>query len=421
MIFKHDGRTELVQTLNEKRIILFGASIQPQEMWRDILLNYQYDISLRIDFLVDNDEEKWDSQYSISNMSYLVKSPEALKEIDWSEHILIITSRFYLDIIGQIEEMSELSEAEVYAWPCVTLDREKTVDDKYEIRIRQEALTQYEFWLGNTGYAEITKNDLRQKMRNKVCKEGYRVIPRVTVMHSDVCSLHCTNCCDLIPQVKRHYYIPAKEIIENLDLLLSGVDMCMSLDLTDGEGLLYREIDELIEYAVNNPKIATVLLISNGTIVPKESTLKLMQHPKFWIAISDYDIPDKTGSVIDEIKKNRINLAIQRDFVWKDLKVNDIEKRTEGRDMLRYEFLRCRNKLCSKALFGKKLYACMPAFRMANLGIYESDKDYIELNETDSPDQIWDKLYHICMLEYIEACDYCNFENTGVDIIPVGS
>lgn len=421
MRFCHSGRTELVHALNSKRMILFGASVQPQEMWRDILLDYQMDLSSKIELFVDNDEKKWGSEYSLSDKSYPIKAPEELKEIDWSDHILVITSRFYLDIIKQIEKIPELDNAEVYAWPCVTLDREKTPDDKYEIRIRQEALTQYEFWLGTTGYAEITKNDLRQKMRNKVYQKGFRVIPRITVMHSDICSLHCSNCCDLIPQVKEHYYIPAKEIIKNLDLLLSGVDLCMSLDLTDGEGLLYREIDDLIEYAVNNPKIATVLLISNGTIVPKDSTLKLMQHPKFWIAVSDYGIPEKSAPVIDSIKQYRINLAIQRDFTWKDLKVNNIVKREESRNMLRYEFLRCRNKLCSKALFGKRLYACMPAFRMANLDIYESDRDYVDLNENDSPDIIWEKLYKLCMVDYIEACDYCNFENTGVDIIPVGS
>ncbi|WP_026526293.1 radical SAM protein [Butyrivibrio sp. VCD2006] len=421
MQFIHAGRKEFVKELEQNRLVLFGASFQPQEVWKDLLLDFEIDISEFVDLMVDNSEKKHGENYAICNKTFVIQNPSELKKIDWGTNVLLITSRYYLDIMRQLEEMPELNEAHVYAWPCVTLDKERTIEDKYEIRIRQEALLQYDFWLGTTGFAEITKKALRIKMRKKIYADGYRVIPRVTVMHSNICSLHCSQCCDMIPQVKKPYYIPAKDIIGDLELLLSGVDLCMSLDLTDGEGLLYKELDALLEYSLKNPKIATVLLISNGTIMPKHSLLKLMQHPKFWIAISDYGIEEKSNNVLNALRSYGINHVVIRDFVWKDLKVNNIKKRSDSRDMIRYEFLRCRNKLCSKAYIGKRLYACMPSFRMANLDIFESDKDYVLLDEKDTPEQIWNKLYHICMLDYIDACDYCNFENTGVDIIPVGS
>ncbi len=421
MKFIHATRANLISELQKKRVILFGASVQPEEVWNDLLLSFNVDISKSVEMIVDNDTCKQGKSFLLSDRSFIIESPSKLTSIDWSENIILITSRFYIDIIDQLKAMDALKDAEVYAWPCVTLDREKTPEEKYEIRIRQEALNQYEFWLGNTNYPEITKSHLRQKMRNTLLIDGYRVIPRVAIMHSNICSLKCHNCCDMLPQVKKPYYIPAAEIISDLELLLSGVDLCMSVDLTDGEGLLYRELDEVLDFVLNNPKIATVMLISNGTIMPKESTLKLMRHPKFWINVSDYGIPERSNPVIAALSSNSINLSVTRDLAWKDLKVNSIQKRTESRELLRYEFLRCRNKLCSKAYIHRKLYACMPAFRMSNLGIFESERDYITINESDSPDQIWEKIYHICMLDYIDACDYCNFENTGVDIIPAGS
>ncbi len=316
--------------------------------------------------------------------------------------------------------MVELESMEVYAWPCLILDMELTPEGKYERRIFGEALKQYRDYLEAAHSSEEEKSERYQNLKNKISKPGYRVLPRVVLMHSNICTRSCSYCCDLIPQVKTPYYIPAQEIINNMKLLLTGVDSCISADLTDGEGFLYRELDDLLDYLLEDDKIESVLMMSNGTILPKQSTLDRMKHPKFWVHFSDYGTGAKFKAICEKFDECGIQYTINQDLVWKDFGVDHLEKRQESREFLRYDFLRCCNKMCSKAYIDRKLYACMPAFRMSNLGVYQSSKDFISIEMGDSPDEIWKKIYSLCMIDYIEACDYCNFENTGVPFVKVG-
>ena len=137
--------------------------------------------------------------------------------------------------------------------------------------------------------------------------------------------------------------------------------------------------------------------------------------------ISRYnEAEDRLPTLCKILDENDIQYTVEEELVWKDFRLNPVKKREEKREYLRYEFLRCCNKLCSKAYIGRKLYACMPAFRMSNLGYYSSEYDYITIEYDDNPDQIWEKVYRLSMLDYVEACDYCNFENTGLPLIRPG-
>ncbi|MCR5030681.1 MAG: radical SAM protein [Selenomonadaceae bacterium] len=421
MRFMHCGREEFLKRTENRRLVLFGASVQPHEVELDLREKFGVELSDYVDGIVDNGAKKWGTDFSVGSNTLKIESPAALRKKDWSKAAILITSRFYLEIIKQLDAMPELCEAEVYAWPCVILDMELTPEGKYERRITGEAIKQYNDYLKAVRCDNEKKEQMLSAVREKISAPGYRVLPRVVLMHSNICTLHCKYCCDLIPQVKKTYYIRADEIIKNLQLLLTGVDMCVSADLTDGEGLLYRELDTLLEFLLNEDKIETVLLMSNGTVIPKESTLNLMRHPKFWINFSDYGVGEKFQAVRDKLNAYDIQYTVNESLVWKDFGVHDLKKREESRELLRYEFLRCCNKMCSKAYIDRKLYACMPAFRMSNLGIYQSDKDYIQINETDTPSEIWEKIVNLCMINYIDACDYCNFENTGVPFVPIGN
>ena len=422
MRFIHCGTEDFVRRTEEQRLVLIGASVQPHEAEKNLREKYGYDLSTNTELVVDNDLEKRGREFKLGEKMYEIQSSEVLQVIDWTNRVIFITSRCYLEVIKQLEQMPELEDVEVYAWACcIVLDLELTPEKKLERRIYWRAAIQYDDWLKVAHCSEAEKTSLRRSMQKKLNTPGFRVLSRVTLLHSNICSLRCRHCCDMIPQVQKPYYIPAEEVIENLRLLLSGVELCVAADLTDGEGLLYKELDKLLDYVLNEDKIETVLLISNGTVIPSEAILQRMRHPKFWLQISRYkESEKKLPSLCKILDEYGVQYTVEKELVWKDFRLNPVQKRDERREYLRYEFLRCCNKLCSKAYISRRLYGCMPAFRMNNLNYYTSDRDYVTIEKEDTPDQIWEKVYRLSMVDYIEACDYCNFENTGLSFLSPG-
>ena len=423
MKFVHCGRNEYIKNNKTKNIILWGASKQLYEAVQEFS-TLEFNLEDRVIAVIDADEKKHGSVCKVAHKEFIIQGVDYLLHNKLENCSILITSRFYLDIIKQLREIKLEISIEVYAYPCIILDYEESYEDKYASRITNQAISEYEEYL--TSRRDLNskeKNNLRKRLKGYLDGEdGIRpnIIPSIVLMHSNICSLKCSNCCDLIPKVKKPYYLSAEEVLKDLNNVLKGVDKCIRVDLTDGEVFLYRELDTLLENIINHPKVETVFMFTNATIMPKESTLKLLQNKKCFLNISDYGLEDTMRKFIDVLEEYSINHNVLQDMEWMDFKLDSIKKRDEEFELLRYDFLRCGNKKCSKALFKGKLYACMPAFRYASLGIYENDNDYVTISENDSSQEVWEKLKGICMIDFIKTCERCNFGNTGLDIISAG-
>ena len=114
--------------------------------------------------------------------------------------------------------------------------------------------------------------------RSRIERPGARMLPAVVLLHSNICSLRCEDCCDLIPRVKRPYRLSPDEAARDLENLLRGLDLCVQVDLTDGEAFLYPDLAELIERVAAHPKVLIVEMVTNGTVMPSEDVLRALAH-----------------------------------------------------------------------------------------------------------------------------------------------
>lgn len=90
----------------DKRVICFGAGVFGKvicEMFE------RQGLCKHIDFFVDNDDAKWNSEISIGNSKFKVFSPEQLTTIDKDNTIIFITSRFWHEIVDQMDSIPYLS------------------------------------------------------------------------------------------------------------------------------------------------------------------------------------------------------------------------------------------------------------------------------------------------------------------------
>ena len=81
------------------------------------------------------------------------------------------------------------------------------------------------------------------------------------------------------------YYVSPKHyepeiITRSLENLLSyaGVQF-HEISLLGGETLLYPDLEKVLEFSLSISKNEQVSIVTNGTLIPKENLIPLMQHP----------------------------------------------------------------------------------------------------------------------------------------------
>lgn len=103
------------------------------------------------------------------------------------------------------------------------------------------------------------------------------------------CSLRCKNCSQLFPYIEQKIYNIDK-VIKDLNKLLKFVEP-EEIHIIGGEAFTNPDIGPLIEYISQTNPYKQNKIVSNGTILPKDNILKILQKNKehIFITVSSYD------------------------------------------------------------------------------------------------------------------------------------
>lgn len=107
---------EFAEKIKLNKFFCFGASEMPEEMCEHYI---RYHFEHYIDFFVDNDPKKWGEKKLVCGREILIISPDMLLKEYSVGDILLITSRFYVDIYEQLQKEKKLQGASCYIWPLI--------------------------------------------------------------------------------------------------------------------------------------------------------------------------------------------------------------------------------------------------------------------------------------------------------------
>lgn len=104
------------------------------------------------------------------------------------------------------------------------------------------------------------------------------------------CTFRCRHCSNLMPYFKEQYEYRANDIIADLSLLFNRVDYLASYYLIGGEPLLNKNLPEIISQVCENfgHLIGYIQIITNGSVVPDEKLISVMNQYDIKVRISDY-------------------------------------------------------------------------------------------------------------------------------------
>lgn len=233
-------------------------------------------------------------------------------------------------------------------------------------------------------------------------------MPYLEMFITTKCNLRCKHCSNLIPAINSRQNYEISTLIDWLNELLSKIDGLYRLKIHGGEVFLHPRLTEFIAYVNNQPKIKSIRLTTNGTIVPANNILQLIASSKIIVQISNYRLPNtKTQQLIDKFKEFGVRYIYLEDQTWKDF--GEITLRDSNR------FDDCSIKRCT-SFYDGKIYVCSRAAIMTKLGYIPDDGISVFLQKKQLRQQL-EKMYGG---KLSIACNYCDGDTKYAKDITVG-
>lgn len=166
---------QFVHRLPGKKLYCFGAS----QMAREMLEEYpELDLEKNIEYFIDNSDEKKHKMFMMGQKSIEIISVEEFCQKADLDTVLLITSRYYLEIFQQLSNYSQLDNIACYIWPMMAPQyksdpeiREKI--RRYEQPDRQISPIIHYIWLGRGEIPDLEKKCM--ETWHRVCPD-YQVI-----------------------------------------------------------------------------------------------------------------------------------------------------------------------------------------------------------------------------------------------------
>jgi len=203
--------------------------------------------------------------------------------------------------------------------------------------------------------------------------------------------------------------VPIGDIKKRLDGLYNTIDYILETSIIGGEPFLHPDLSELL-YSIDREKIKSIVITTNGMIIPKDNVMKACVETDVFISISDYSntlphISDKTDA-FERIVKNAGIRCERKNQVW--VAPGKFSCNSDKvSDCLRTHF----------QLTADKLWYCSLQCGADLSGICSSEEnqDYIKLNMIDSNRKV--DVQKFISKHTTSVCNKC--ENAIGQIVPV--
>ena len=238
-------------------------------------------------------------------------------------------------------------------------------------------------------------------------------LDRVEIFLTSHCPLKCEKCIAYIPYFKNYSHTPLEELKNDADCLFSKIDYIYKYKVLGGDGLVYPELVEYLEYICSKyrEKIDSIRIGTNGTVLPSKEVLTVCKKYDITLDVSDYrcTIGDKSRleEIIDICTDNKVKIDVKRTGEqWLDM---GFPKKLPGEkddEHLREHYYRCA-MFCRDFSEGK-LYHCCSNFAAVKAGIFPpSENDYFDFTETFTKKELLEYEIGYCNLGYTSFCRVC--------------
>ena len=405
IFYENVNKYNFIEETRGKEIILFGTGDMIYEACDMLSFSSDFKISL----VIDNSSDKIGSELLLNGRSYTIQSPQILFEIDAKDKVMLITTKYYKEIVEQCNTIDNISRMRCYSYVKINWNEnlfDRSMSGLIKL-MRKRGLSK-----------EIIDNSLYKYKVMKEMNQDYLVIPKINLIVTNRCTLKCDKCRALMPDMCNPKDESLDQIFEEMNIILDAVDDIIDFEPIGGEPFLYKYLPEVLEYACSSDKINTVVISTNGTIIPNERLLMALKNKKIFVNISDYGYIYSLSKLVKCFEDNGIKFEVESNQVWFD--VGDTSYRNRDEKQLMDEFENCYCQYLVKYVWNNKIWVCPRAPRLEALGITTDNRDYRVLSKLDDLEITREKILDLYKREYANACNYCDQGNLKIKYVKAG-
>ena len=338
-----------------------------------------------------------------------------LREVSWADIKVIRT--------GELEKYSGVDilvcaanafghivrEAEKYQDRDIRLfDCRKILADYQSAREQKELQTESVYVYGGINLDEmILKYNFYAGEDNGYDKNIY--LSYCVLCITSKCSLKCKNCAAFVTRYKEPADYSLEYVKSVFGKFLNVIDGIQELELMGGEPFLWHDFNDILEWCLTQDKIQTIKIITNGTIIPKEETWKLLGNKKVKLVIDDYGTLSRHYTDLVKLSEEyHVRYDVQKLQTWYQLE--PVMKKGNTDQRKKEIFQDCVFRTCVGVTNGR-LYHCNVSGHMNTVGLLsDAESDFIELQNKDwNNNELKETVRDFLSIPYLRACDYCNY------------
>lgn len=295
---------------------------------------------------------------------------------------------------------------------------------KYEQLISPDMQVQYAYQKAKLSKALERSNSLEFDMLyHIVAREMAKVrpaliIPYVEISISPQCTLHCRDCANFMQFYHKPQPMDLEQVWSWIAAFIEAIDHIITLRLMGGEPLMQKQLPQLLERILQQPKVQHIQIVSNATLVPKEELLLLMSNNRrcsFYFSNYGPKLAPRYQEIVQICQEHLVQMEIPpADVSWFDM--GDCSDRHLNEQQMAKVYQHCPNNC--RHIWNGEFHHCPRSAHGKYLGLITDipEQDYVPLLELDVATRR-ERISKMYDADYIKACNHCGFAN-GFKLIP---
>lgn len=208
---------------------------------------------------------------------------------------------------------------------------------------------------------------------------------RLDISLTEKCNLKCKKCNMFMPYFNTPKELEKDIIMQEIDHYFNLVDYVESFNLLGGEPFLYKELENIIEYAGGKyrKRMDHFKIFTNGLLLPNNKLKELFKKYSVEIQISDYTnkIPYKKRmeEFIQSLKSEEISYVVVKSDIWGDFGFPENPNTVQDDELVDF-FNKCRAPF--RGLYKNRVYFCHLETSAIRAGLYkDNENDYFDLSQ----------------------------------------
>jgi len=249
----------------------------------------------------------------------------------------------------------------------------------------------------------------------KISSLSYRSLD---IVLTEKCTLKCRDCSNLMQYYNSPKNVELANIIKSLEFIKNSGVAFQELRIIGGEPLIHRELDEVLAFIKKSTHDSRVVLFTNGTIIPRPSTIQLLKECATRVQISKYraNLSRNWEGLVKVLKLAEVEFTLEDVVSWNDC--GQVVNVTTSNENVAKTFSNCCVNDALTLLHGR-LYGCPFSSHFHNLNQSSGDfeVDWIDLSGI-YPENLGEEIQKLLNVKYYLACRSCKGRDYESAAIP---